>query len=52
MIEGRSIESLLLPFHRMGQQRWLEEHRRQSHVRSIGDRWPDTLATQTASFIQ
>jgi hypothetical protein len=29
----------------MGQQRWLEEHRRQSHIISIGDRWPDTLAT-------
>src|SRR6185369_17495453 len=24
---------------------WLEEHRRQSHVIKIGDRWPDTLAT-------
>ena len=24
---------------------WLEEHRRQSHVIKIRDRWPDTLAT-------
>jgi hypothetical protein len=40
-----------LPFHRMGQQCWLEEHRRQSHVIRIGDRWPDTLATHPpASF--
>ena len=29
----------------MGQQRWLEEHRRQSHMINIGDRWPDTLET-------
>jgi hypothetical protein len=42
MIEGHTIESLLLPFHRMGQQCWLEEHRRQSHVTRIGDRWPET----------
>jgi hypothetical protein len=45
MIAGRSIENLLLPFHRMGQQRWLEAHRHQSHMMSIGHRWPDTLAT-------
>ena len=35
--EGRPF-----PFHRMGQQCWLEEHRRQSHVTRIGDRWPET----------
>jgi hypothetical protein len=34
----------------MGQQHWLEGHRRQSHLIEIGDRWPDTLATQTASL--
>ncbi|MET4066647.1 hypothetical protein ABID58_001430 [Bradyrhizobium sp. S3.2.6] len=43
--EGRSIEKPALPFHRTGQQCWLEEHRRRSHVERIGDRWPDTLAT-------
>jgi len=26
----------------MGQQCWLEEHRRQSHLTRIGDRWPET----------
>jgi hypothetical protein len=33
----------------MGQQLWLEEHRRQSHMISIGDRRPDTWQ-RTASF--
>ena len=52
MIEGRSIENLLLPFHRMGQQCWLEEHPRQSHVIRIGDRWPDTLATHPPASLK
>src|SRR5580765_5387094 len=52
MIEGRSIENLLLPFHRMGQQCWLEEHRRPSHVIRIGDRWPDTLATHPPASLK
>ena len=52
MIAGRSIENLLLPFHRMGQQCWLEEHRRQSHVIRIGDRWPDTLATHPPASLK
>jgi hypothetical protein len=30
----------------IGQQRWLDQHQRQSHIHAIGDRWPDTLATQ------
>ena len=29
-----------------GQQHWLEEHRRQSHLTKIGDRWPDTATHQ------
>jgi hypothetical protein len=39
-------------FHRMGQQCWLEEHRRQSHVIRIGDRWPDTLATHPPASLK
>src|SRR6202795_181880 len=36
----------------MGQQSWLEEHRRQSHVTRIGDRWPDTLATHPPASLK
>ena len=32
---GDQLKTALLPFHRMGQQCWLEEHRRQSHVIKI-----------------
>jgi hypothetical protein len=39
-------------FHRMGQQCWLEEHRRQSYVIRIGDRWPDTLATHLIETVR
>ena len=35
---GPSISSI-------GQQRWLDQHQRQSQTMKIGDRWPDTLAT-------
>jgi hypothetical protein len=35
---GLSISSI-------GQQRWLDQHRRHSQLIMIGDRWPDTLAT-------
>ena len=36
----------------MGQQRWLDRHRRQSHIqdKDIGGRCPDTLGTLSASF--
>jgi hypothetical protein len=35
----------------MGQQRWLDQHQRQSHIQNIGDRCPDTLGTlRSASF--
>jgi len=36
----------------MGQQCSLEEHRRQSHVTRIGDRWPGTLATHPPALIE
>jgi len=39
---GAAREGRPFPFHRMGQQCWLEEHRRQSHLTRIGDRWPET----------
>jgi hypothetical protein len=32
-----------------GQQRWLDRDQRQSHITTIGDRWPDTLATHSAA---
>ena len=36
----------------MGQQCWLEEHPRHSHVIRIGDRWPDTLATHPPASLK
>ena len=39
---GAAREGRPFPFHRMGQQCWLEEHRRQSHLTRTGDRWPET----------
>lgn len=29
----------------LGQQRWLDQQQRHSHIEDIGDRWPDTLET-------
>jgi hypothetical protein len=42
-----AVACIAVPRSLMGQQRWLEEHRVQSHVTLIGDRWPDTLATHS-----
>jgi len=36
----------------LGQLRWLDRHRRQSHMYRIGDRWPDTLATHQPPQIE
>ena len=36
----------------LGQLRWLDRHRRQSHMDGIGDRWPDTLATHQPPQIE